>query len=66
MRVIMREVNIAKHVKTTPKMFYKYVNSKIKPQETITNLLKNNNEYTTNDQEKADTLNEFFSSVFVN
>ena len=62
---IMREVNIAKHVKTNPKMFYKYVNSKIKPQETVTNLLKKNNEYTANDQEKADTLNEFFSSVFV-
>ena len=61
----MRETEIAKLVKTNPKMFYRYVNNQIKPVETVANLLKNNNEYTKNDQEKADTLNEFFSSVFV-
>ena len=62
---VLKEINISKFTKTNPKVFYKYVNSQIKHIEKVANLLKENNEYTENDQEKADTLNNFFSSVFV-
>ena len=62
---VSKEIKISKYTKTNPKVFYKYVNSQIKSIEKIANLLKDNNEYTESDQEKADTLNKFFSSVFV-
>ena len=62
---MLKEINIAKNVKSNPKQFYKYIKTKIKPKDGISNLIKEDNSYTSNDQEKADVLNNFFSSVFV-
>ena len=45
---------------------YNYVNSKIKPRDTISNLRAEDGSLTTNDKEKSEVLNKFFSSVFVN
>ena len=60
-----KELQIAKDAKTNPKSLFKYINSKTKPREPVANLIKDDNTLTTNDQEKSDVLNSFFSSVFV-
>ena len=56
---------IVKEAKSNPKAFYNYVNSKAKTRLTVSDLI-NNRESTvaSNDKEKADALNIFFSSVF--
>ena len=59
-----KEHTMAKDIKKNPKAFFKYVSAKSKPKENISNLLKENGSLTTNDKEKCDTLNDFFSSVF--
>ena len=58
------ERNLAKNSKTNPKAFFSYVNSKLKTRPTIPDLKKSNGELTSNDHEKAEVLNNFFSSVF--
>ena len=62
---IAKEADIAKKVKTNPKSFFSYVNSQIKTREDISNLRREDGSLTTNDQEKSEVLNNFFSSVFV-
>lgn len=52
-------------IKDEPKLFWKYVRSKAKTKEKITQLDKGNGELTINDHEKADVLNNHFASVFV-
>jgi hypothetical protein len=59
-----REHNLAKEAKINPKAFYQYVNSKTKPKEAVSNLLRDDGSLTQNDSEKADVLNKFFGSVF--
>ena len=44
--------------------FYQYVKSKTKPKENISSLLKEDGSLTKDDSEKAEVLNNYFSSVF--
>ena len=59
-----KEAKIAREAKQNPKAFFSYVNSKIKTRDGIASLLKNDGSLTKNDEEKAETLNQFFHSVF--
>ena len=60
------EKQIAKEVKTNPKKFWKYAQSKTKIRSSIPDLFKDNEqkESTKTDKEKADVLADFFTSVF--
>ena len=64
------EKNIAKQAKSNPKSFGAYAQSKLKTRAGIPDLMKTNvndkNEttYTSSDEEKANVLQNFFSSVF--
>ena len=61
------EKEIAKKSKSNPKSFWKYAQSKLKTKSGIPDLQKTGkNEYTKNDDEKANLLQDFFSSVFTN
>ena len=64
------EKNIANQSKENPKAFWNYVSTKTKMRSKIPDLYYNDDEdpefMTSNDQEKADTLGNFFSSVFTN
>ena len=55
---------IAKRSKSDPKMFWKYVNEKLKSNVGISSLKKENGVTANSDEEKANTLNTFFASVF--
>jgi hypothetical protein len=54
---------IAKEAKRNPKAFHKYVNSKTKVRSGISEL-ETNEGLSISDNEKADTLNKVFTSVF--
>jgi hypothetical protein len=62
------EKEIAKHVKSNPKIFWKYANSKRKTNTGISELKFKSEEgekrKTKTDKEKAEVLASFFSSVF--
>ena len=58
------EKKISSECKKNVKPFWKYVNSKLKRTTGIPNLLKPDKTLTTSDEEKANVLNDFFSSVF--
>ena len=58
------EKGIAKEIKQNIKAFWKYVNRNRKNKSRIPNLVKKNGQITTNDEEKANALNEQFCSVF--
>ena len=64
------ERNIAKNSKSNPKAFWRYTQSKLKSKSNIPDLLKsdcnNTNTFTENDDEKAEVLLNYFSSVFTN
>ena len=64
------EQNIAKDVRNNPKRFWKYAASKTKVKSKIPDLYTSDdespNDMTENDQEKAEKLGSFFSSVFTN
>ena len=62
---VEKEVNIAKKSKHNPKILYQYISSQSKPREHVANLKREDGSVTENDSEKANVLNEFFSSVFV-
>ncbi len=61
-----QERKIADDAKSNPKQFWNYVNKKMKTKPSIPNLLisENSKKETDNDREKADILNNYFSSVF--
>lgn len=54
-------VNESKH---NSKPFWKYVNKLLKRSTGVANLIKPDKSFTKNDNEKANVLNDFFSSVF--
>ena len=62
------EKNIARKSKANPKEFWRYAQTKLKTKTGIPDLEtktpNGSKKVTTNDQEKADTLQDYFSSVF--
>ncbi len=56
--------DLAAKIKTDSKLFWKYTRSKTKTKFVINKLEKSNGELTTDDQESANVLNEYFASVF--
>ena len=60
------EKDIAAQAKDNPKKFWTYVRSKTKRREDIPNLNKPDNTTTSTNQEKAELLAEYFTSVFTN
>jgi len=50
--------------KANPKAFYRYAQSKLKTRSQISNLMNDEGEVITDDKEKANIMNKFFSSVF--
>lgn len=63
----IKERQIAKNVRTNPKVFWKYVQSKTRTKSKIPDMYKDkeNNIKTVNDKEKADVLSKQFSDVFI-
>jgi hypothetical protein len=58
------EKNIADGCKSSPKQFWKYVQERTKSNTGVSALKTENGGYAVTDEEKAETLNNFFSSVF--
>ena len=58
------EATVADQAKSNPKSFWSYVKSKTGTRTGIPDLKMNDGKMATTDKEKADTLNEFFQSVF--
>ena len=63
-----KEKGISKNIKSNPKAFWKYIKSKTSMKCNITNLHKDpldeKSPLTDNNQEKANIMNEYFSTVF--
>ena len=58
------ELNLAAGVKGNKKLFYKYINTNRRTRENLHSLLDEAGNVTTEDKEKAEVLNAFFTSVF--
>jgi len=58
------ERDIAKKAKSDPKAFYRYVNGKIKGRGVVPDLTKSDGTVITENLDKANAFNQFFSSVF--
>ena len=58
------EKEIAKNSKHNPKLFYKYLNKKLKTTATLTNIKNKDGTVPETEKETADVLNDYFSSVF--
>ncbi|MCG8032216.1 MAG: hypothetical protein JAZ03_08575 [Candidatus Thiodiazotropha taylori] len=58
------EKSLATKIKTDPKIFWKYVRSKAKTKSTVSKLQMDGGLLSTNDQETATTLNNYFTTVF--
>ena len=59
-----KEINLAKQAKNNLKPFFTYVSRKTKVKEGVANLEKPDGNLTETDSEKAEVLNNFFTSVF--
>ena len=59
------ETSVANQIKNKPKVFWRYVNSKLKTREKIPILKTVDGSLSVSPREKAETLNSYFSSVFV-
>ena len=60
------EKNLAARLKTDNKLFWNYVSKNSRTKKSVTKLLMPYGNLTSSDQETANTLNEYFSSVFTN
>ena len=58
------ELNLTAGVKGNKKLFYKYINSKRRTRENLPSLLDEAGNVTTEDKDKAEVPNAFFTSVF--
>lgn len=58
------ELNLANSVKDNKKCFYKYINSKTRGKGNLHSLLDTGGNTVTKDEEEAEVLNTFFTSVF--
>ena len=58
------EIDISKDMKEKPKVFWSYAKSRLKTKEKISTLVKPDGSSATSPKEKAETLNDFFASVF--
>ncbi len=58
------ERKIGKEIKKSPKQFWRYVRNKMNTTNAIPQLEKSDGDLTLNDKEKANTMNNFFASVF--
>ena len=58
------EKHIAQESKTNPKMFWKYIQEKMKCNGGVSTLKKHDGTLVLEDYHKAETLNEYFTSVF--
>lgn len=58
------EREIAKNAKKNPKAFYKLVNSKTKVASSVSELHTSDGKTASTDRDKAEVLNDYFSSVF--
>ena len=58
------ELKLAAGVKGNKKLFYKFINSKRRTRENLHSLLDEAGNVTTEDKEKAEVLNVFFTSTF--
>jgi len=65
-RTLCREFerDVAKNIKTDPKVFWQYTNSKLKSRSKLGDLMDGGGKLTHDDNEKAELLNKFFTSVF--
>jgi len=57
------ELNLARHAKNNKKNFYRYVSQKKKVKESVPTLMSKTGKLITTDKEKAEVLNNLFSSV---
>jgi len=60
------EKQLVQNVKSKPKAFWQYVNSKVKIHPKITELLHSDSTVTSSDSEMATLFNNYFSTVFTN
>ena len=58
------EKDLARNMKTNPKAFWRYCNTKLKTKPRIGDLVNSEGQPTHVDLEKADILNKYFASVF--
>jgi len=58
------EISIAREMKNNPKKFFKCANSKMKTRSGVAELQCENGSVTKTDEQKAELLNQFFSSVY--
>lgn len=58
------EKEIAKQAKRNPKVFYRHVNNKLKTRNDIPNIRTGDGDEKFDDKQKADTFNNYFSSVY--
>ena len=63
--IIKYENNIVKEIKGKPKKFWRYVKSQLKTRERIPNLNNTDGTFSLLPRDKAEALNRYFSSVFV-
>ncbi|GFR79165.1 hypothetical protein ElyMa_002282700 [Elysia marginata] len=59
------ESSVAKECKTNVKRFWKYVNTKLRRRVGVKTLLKDNDNETVSDAEKAGVVNNFVAGVFI-
>ena len=58
------EKHLAQNIKSKPKAFWQYINSKVKTHPNITELLHSDGTIASSDTEMATMFNNYFSSVF--
>ena len=64
-KILEHENKIISCLKTNPKVFYKYLNSKIKIKDAVSNLKDKDDKFAESPKDTANLLAKFFSSTFV-